>query len=239
LQEWDALHGRTNLSDFDNLFSDDIPESEMVLDLPKGFRTLATSNQTLVSLPAKRYLRDRGLTKADILKWKIGYVLDGPYKNRVIVPSFNANGELNYFVARSYVGDYRKYINPPASRDICFNELYVDWDSDLAIVEGIFDAFVAGNSVPILGSSLRKNSKLIRRIVENDTPVYIALDADAEKKAAKIIQTMLQCDIELYRIDVSGYEDVGSMTKEEFAGRKANASPVDSDSQLMQSVMSI
>ena len=107
------------------------------------------------------------------------------------------------------------------------------------LVEGIFDAFVAGNSVPILGSSLRKNSKLIRRIVENDTPVYIALDADAEKKAAKIIQTMLQCDIELYRIDVSGYEDVGSMTKEEFAGRKANASPVDSDSQLMQSVMSI
>ena len=135
--------------------------------------------------------------------------------------------------------NFRKYMNPNASRDICFNELYVDWDDDLVIVEGIFDAIVAGNAMPILGSSLRKNSRLIKRIVENDTPVYIALDADAEKKAEKVIQTMLECDIELYKIDVMGYEDVGSMTKKQFLERKLDASFVDTDSRLMQSVMSI
>ena len=50
---------------------------------------------------------------------------------------------------------------------------------------------------------------------------------------------MLECDIELYKIDVMGYEDVGSMTKEQFQKRKLTASFVDTDTRLMQSVMSI
>lgn len=240
LKRWDEVSGRVNLNEFDSLFADtEQIDSEVILELPREFISLANNNNSLTSQPAKKYLRTRGVSKADILRWKIGYANSGAFENRVIVPSFNMNGELNYFVARTYNGSFRKYMNPSASRDICFNELYIDWDTDLIIVEGIFDAIVAGNAVPILGSSLRKNSKLIKRIVENDTPVYLALDADAEKKAAKIVKTMLQCDIELYKIDVSGYEDVGSMTKEQFLKRKSDASFVDSDSQLIQSVMSI
>ena len=65
------------------------------------------------------------------------------------------------------------------------------------------------------------------------------IDIDAEKKAEKIIQTMLECDIELYKIDVTGYEDVGSMTREQFENKKLTASFVDADTRLMQSVMSI
>mgnify|MGYP001181749149 FL=1 len=240
LRQWDAVSGRVDISEFDNLFQEfQEAEHEQVCELPTEFRTLTSNNTSLVARPALNYLRRRGVTKQDMLKWKIGYATDGPYRNRVIIPSFNMNGDVNYFVARSYENSFRKYMNPQASRDICFNELYIDWDSDLVIVEGIFDAIVAGNAMPILGSSLRKNSKLIKRIVENDTPVYLALDADAEKKAEKIIQTMLECDIELYKIDVTGYEDVGSMTREQFQNKKLTASFVDADTRLMQSVMSI
>ncbi len=240
LREWDAVAGRVDLSDFDNLFQEFYePEIEELCTLPPEFKTLTNQKLSLASRPAVSYLKNRGINREDLLKWKIGYAPDGEYKNRIIIPSFNMNGDVNYFVARSYDNSYRKYMNPRASKDICFNELYIDWDSDLIIVEGIFDAIVAGNAVPILGSSLRKNSKLIKRIVENDTPVYLALDADAEKKAEKVIQTMLECDIELYKIDVMGYEDVGSMTKEQFQLRKQTASFVDTDTRLMQSVMSI
>ena len=239
LQRWDAVSGKVNLDEFESLFEEEAPEQEQILEMPDGFKTLTSKTLPLSARPARAYLRSRGITKSDLLRWKIGYTPAGPYADRIIIPSYNMSGELNYFVARSYMDDYKKYINPPASRDICFNELFVDWDDDLMIVEGIFDAIVAGNAVPILGSSLRRDSRLIKRIVENDTPVYIALDADAEKKAAKIIKTMLKFDIELYKIDVGDCEDVGSLTKEEFARRKEKATFIDADSQLEELVMSI
>ena len=63
------------------------------------------------------------------------------------------------------------------AKDIIFNELYLDFDQDLVIVEGAFDAVIAGpNAVPILGSTLRENSKLFQLIVKNDTPIYIGND---------------------------------------------------------------
>ncbi len=240
LQQWDAISGKVNLDEFENLFGEPEPEIIQTVDMPEGFKSLTGKNRSLASKPAKAYLRSRGITDRDILRWKIGYTEVGPYAGRVIIPSYNMSGDLNYFVARSYSeASFRKYMNPPASRDICFNELFIDWDSDLVIVEGVFDAIVAGNAVPILGSSLRKDSALIRRIVENDTPVYIALDADAKKKAAKIIKTMLKFDIELYKIDVEDCEDVGSLTKEEFNKKKDMAVFMDTDTQLERMVMSI
>jgi DNA primase len=155
-----------------------------------------------------------------------------------VIPSFDNDGDVNYFVARSYSGDSYKYKNPKASKNIIFNHLYIDWNKDLTIVEGIFDALIAGNSVPILGSTLRSDSELIREIVRNDTPVFIALDPDAAEKERRIIKTLLKYDIELYKIDVSGYEDVGSMPKHVFEERKKNAVFIDNDDYLLLDLLS-
>ena len=173
-----------------------------------------------------RYLKSRGITKADVLKWKVGYCPTGEYEGRVVIPSFNMDGKVNYFIARTYEDEWVKYKNPPAQKDIVFNELYVDWESDLIIVEGVFDAIVAGNSIPLLGSSLREDSKLFSKIVQHDTPLYIALDADAESKAIKLIKSFLEYDMEIYKIDVSGFSDVGTMPKEIFRQRKEEAVPM-------------
>ena len=45
-------------------------------------------------------------------------------------------------------------------------------------------------------------------------------------------------DIELYKIDVSGYEDVGSMTKEAFKERKNSAAFIDRDNYLLLNLLS-
>ena len=97
---------------------------------------------------------------------------------------------------------------------------------------------VAGNAVPILGSTLRSGSELLRKIVRNDTPVYVALDPDAAQKERRIIKMLLDYDIELYKIDVSGHEDVGTMTKEEFQERKNKATFIDRDNYLLLDLLS-
>jgi hypothetical protein len=212
--------------------------SDQKLELPEEFVSLCSNNIPATGMYALRYLEKRGVSRADILKWKIGYCFSGEYKNRIIIPSFDHEGDVSYFIARSYTGDSYKYKNPRASKDITFNELYIDWNKDLVLVEGVFDALVAGNAAPILGSTLRKGSKLLREIVRNDTPIYIALDPDAAKKERRVIKTLLEYDVELYKIDVSGYEDVGSMPRDVFQQRKNKATFIDSDNYLLLDLLS-
>jgi|TARA_A100001515_G_scaffold123058_3_gene106750 DNA primase len=230
-QKWLQLDGRLDLSEFDKFFSEINDEVvEQTVSIPDEFVSLCNKKLPMSSIKAIEYLKSRGLSKEDILKWKIGYCTGGKYGGRIIIPSFNWDGSANYFIARSFVNNNRRYLNPPVGRDIVFNELYVDWDEDVVLVEGVFDAITVGsNAIPILGSTLRENSRLFQQIVLNDTPVYLALDHDAEKKRNWIIKSFLRYDIELYIIDTSGYEDIGSMSREEFLIRKEAARVADLD----------
>ena len=239
LQKWDGISDRTDLERFADLFMERSDrEDKTKMELPEEFVSLCANNIPATGVYALKYLQKRGLTKDDIIRWKIGYCFSGEYRNRIIVPSFDDDGDCSYFIARSYTGDSYKYKNPRASKDVVFNELFVNWNDDLILTEGIFDAVVAGNAVPILGSTLRSNAELIRKIVINDTPVYMALDPDARKKENRIIKMLLEYDIELYKIDVSGYEDVGSMPKEVFEDRKNNADFIDRDNYLLLNLLS-
>mgnify|MGYP003135024288 FL=1 len=166
LQAWDSITNRSDLEKFADLFTQSqYTEDSPTLELPKEFVSLCGNNIPATGTYAMRYLQNRGVSRSDILKWKIGYCFGGEYRNRIIIPSFNKDGDVSYFIARSYNGDTYKYKNPRASKDITFNELYIDWNKDLIMVEGVFDALVAGNAVPILGSTLRKGSRLLREIV--------------------------------------------------------------------------
>jgi hypothetical protein len=136
-------------------------------------------------------------------------------------------------VARTYIDHWKRYLNPPVSNNVLFNELYIDWNSDLCIVEGVFDAAVAGNAIPLLGSSLRDTSKLLQKIIKYDTPIYLAMDPDAKEKEQKIAKLLMQYDIELYKINVSGFDDVGEMTKEQFNIRKEKAEFIHLDNYLL------
>ena len=239
LQKWDSFSGRIDFDKFEELFSPEkMPEDKPKVDLPEEFPSLCSRNVPATGQRAYNYLRKRGLTDTDLVRWKVGYCFEGEYRNRVIIPSFDDDGDASYFIARSYNGDSYKYKNPRSSKNIVFNELFIDWNEDLTIVEGVFDAMVAGNAAPILGSTLQKDARLIQKIVYNDTPVYVALDADAREKENKIIETLLKYDVELYKIDVDGYEDVGSMPREVFRERKQKASFIDRDNYLLLNLLS-
>ena len=234
LREWDRLDGQVELSVFDNLFGPKQKEdTREPVCLPDDFVSLTKKQLPLASKPARKYLTERGISHSDILRWKIGYCPSGDYKGRIIIPSFSLAGELNYFVGRSYTGHWQKYDQPSASKDIVFNHLYVDWDDDIIIVEGVFDAIVAGsNAIPILGSTLKENSKLFQEIVAHDSVVYVALDPDAERKSLKLIKQLLDYDIELYKVNIAPYGDVGEMFRGEFEKRKQQSQRMSQEKYL-------
>jgi len=240
-REWASLTQEIETKSLSEaLFGKEEIEPEQVLELPKEFISLANRKLPKTSLYPLNYLESRGYTKRDIIKWKMGYCLDGEYEGRIIIPSFGMTGKANYFIARSYSGDWKKYQNPKVSKDIIFNELYLDFDEDMILVEGVFDAIKAGeNAVPLLGSTLREDSKLFQEIAKNDTPIYIALDLDAQTKALKIIKSLLEYDIEIHQIDISPYEDVGGMSNAAFLKRKKEAKFIKSYDYLIDEIINL
>ena len=113
----------------------------------------------------------------------------------------------------------------------------IDWSEPITLVEGAFDAVVATNSVPLLGSTLTTRSKLFRAILTHSKRVYVALDHDAEKKALNIIKSLISYGVEVYKISTSGYEDIAEMSKEEFETNKQEAKVFDFNSLLLQKIM--
>ena len=234
-KKWGELVNKVELASFEEkMFGVEEEEAEQRVELPKEFKSLANKAVPRSAGPALRYLQERGIKKDDIIRWKIGYCEEGEFARRIIIPSFSLNGHSNYFIARSYDGHWKRYLNPKASRNIVFNHLFLDFEDDLTIVEGAFDAIVAGpNAVPLLGSTLRETSKLFHEIVRNDTTVYMALDPDAKSKEHKIMELLLKYGVQVYKINLNDYDDVGEMTPEDFKKRKENASFVEDKFYLL------
>ena len=90
-----------------------------------------------------------------------------------------------------------------------------------------------------MGSTLPEKHKLFEKIVENDTPVFIALDPDAEKKSLDLIQKLIQYDVEVHKVDIEPYNDVAEMSKEEFRKRKSEAKLMDVNGYLDYFISSI
>ena len=238
--QWSALTNQVYIEDLsEKIFGEEEKVSIPVL-LPEEYISLCNKKLPKTATYALNYLTERGVSKADILKWKIGYCHSGDFEGRLILPSFGPDGDLNFFVGRAYDGSWMKYRNSVASKDIIFNELFVDFGSEVILVEGVFDAIKAGrNSIPILGCSLRESSRLFTQIVKNNLVVYLALDADAEKQSMMIVSSLLKYDILVKKINIEPYADVGEMTKQEFSLRKKNAATIDSKNYLSNRILGI
>jgi len=220
--DWRLLEGEVDLDKYDTIFAEQEERPPQVIDLPENFQTL-TGKKTRVKRKALNYLYSRGFTDTDILAWKIGFCDFGEYQDRVIVPSFDVQGNLNFFIARSYTDDWMKYKNPKVSKDIIFNGLNVDWDDDIILVEGVFDAMKCRNAIPLLGSTLRENSILFQKICERKPNVYLALDDDVKDKEFGIAKKLREYGINAMSIKITPYADIGEMPVEIVEERKQNA----------------
>jgi DNA primase len=206
-------------------------EQFQTLSLPKEFILLSQTHTldkitTIESKHALKFLKTRGLTEADIIKYNIGFCAEGNFSKRVIVPSYDANGELNYFVTRTYLpDDPQKYKNPPVGKNIIGWEYYINWDVPIVLVEGIFDALtIKRNVIPLFGKTI--SEELMKKIVGSQVKkVYIALDNDALRESLKHCEKLMSFGKEVYLVELDG-KDANEIGFEHFLEILENTVPL-------------
>jgi len=183
------------------------------------FSQMDTGN--LEHFEAYNYLvLDRKITRDIILKYRLGFCTTGKYEKRIIIPSYDANGEVNYFVGRTYDPKWekkKKYDNPKSDKDkIIFNEGLVNWDSTVYLVEGAFEMLsFPVNTIPMLGKTL--STTLYMKLKEMKPDVVVLLDPDAYKSSIELYYKLhtlyVDCEERVRIVKLSTTYDLDNMRK--------------------------
>ena len=184
---------------------------QSVLQLPEEYRPLWIQKNTPDYKNAIHYLKGRGISIFDILKYRIGYCESGEYSGKIIIPSYDCTGQLNYFVSRAfYKADTQKHKNPKISKDVIGFDLLINWSQPIILCEGAFDAIaVKRNAIPLFGKIIQPalQKKIIEQRVRN---IYICLDADALKNAISIAEKFMSEGLNVYFIQLKS-EDASEL----------------------------
>jgi DNA primase len=183
------------------------------LELPAEFKSLYLKPKSINPTynQAISYLKRRGITMDEVLKYNIGYCENGDYGGRLIIPSYTESGELNYFIARSFYDNNKmKYKNPPVSRNVVVFDNQINWNEPITLVEGVFDAFsVKRNAIPLLSKFLLKElrDKILNKGVSE---INILLDSDAIDDSTKHTEFFQKNGIKVKNI-IPSDKDAGDM----------------------------
>ena len=192
--------------------------------LPDEYKPMWTKSNSPTYKHALKYLKSRGVSEDDMIKYSIGYCEDGLYSNRIIIPSYDDEGKLNFFIGRDIFDSKLKYRNSPTPKDIIGFDLFVNWEEPILLVEGALDAITSKvNSIPLFGKTIMNNLK--RKILEKKVKtLYVALDNDAVKDSMKIVEELMNEGIKVHMIKLTekdpndiGYEkftDIKNLTNE-------------------------
>ena len=192
--------------------------------LPDEYKPMWTKSNSPTYKHALKYLKSRGVSQDDMIKYSIGYCEEGLYSNRIIIPSYDNEGKLNFFIGRDIFDSKLKYRNSPTPKDIIGFDLFVNWEEPILLVEGALDAITSKvNSIPLFGKTIMNNLK--RKILEKKVKtLYVALDNDAVKDSMKIVEELMNEGIKVHMIKLTekdpndiGYEkftDIKNSTNE-------------------------
>lgn len=182
-------------------------------ELPEGYMPLNQERKSKLYKLAYEYVtKERKITPAQIDKLKIGYTETGSRKFRIILPSRNALGKMNYYEARAYLKDSKRtYMKPdsPDKQDIIYNEYFINWDLPVYLVEGAFDAIRIPNAIPVLGKI--PSPLLINKLLQNNCTVIVCLDADAFRDGVDIYKKLVSLGLNVFFVDLKGKKDISKV----------------------------
>jgi hypothetical protein len=212
------LQPKYNANQIDSAF-----RSTTTLDLPKEYIPLVSISDSIEYKNAIHYLRaKRKITLSEIVKYNIGYCETGDYAKKIIIPSYDEFGKLNYFVGRAYYdAESFKHKNPDTSKNCVGFELFINWALPIVLVEGAFDAIaVRRNAIPLFGKTISED--LRKKIIEHKvSKLYICLDKDAQKQALEHAEYFMNNGVQVYFVDLDqkdpaeiGFEQMSKLIKE-------------------------
>ena len=211
-----------------NRYSSEYDTTDVVeqVELPKEFIPLYKPSNSYKRKHALNYLLGRNLRPEDIVKYNIGYCEEGEYRDKIIIPSYDERGKLNFFVGRSFYQTQYKHKNPKVSKDIVGFELLINWDTPLVLCEGAFDAIaIRRNAIPLFGKSIQ--SELEKKIIGNSVKkLYIVLDSDAIKNALRLAKKFMSYGIQTHLVDM-GDEDPSEMGYDKINKKIYDTPPLD------------
>ena len=178
-------------------------EDKKIVRLPNEFKPLWLDGNSIIRKHAIVYLKNRGITLVDVIRYGMGYCEEGLYANRIIVPSYSSDGDLNYFVGRDIYEGGMKYKNPPVSKDVIGLDLFINWNEPIVLCEGVFDAIaIRRNAIPLFGKTIPKS--LMKKIYEKQVKqIYILLDSDAIMDSIKMTDSLMKNGIDVYYVNLS------------------------------------
>lgn len=184
-----------DLSDFSGLTTSMEPNT--YVRLPKTFRRI--NFKTCRDKRLLEYLEKRKIDQDFVDRFTLGYTTwdeeDYSMRNRIIIPSYDEFGDLNYYLGRDYTGNSKlRYKNCDADKkEIIFQESLVNWDATIYLCEGSFDAMrFPSNGIAMLGKSLSPDYALYKKIMERaNADVVIVLDGDTDEMETKRLYKLL------------------------------------------------
>jgi DNA primase len=191
------------LGDYQGVSKEKEEVTKYDVSLPQCYKPLWKKSDDPLYKNAIHYLRQRNIGSVDILRYSIGFCSSNGYSNRIIIPSYDSDGKLNYFMARDMFPNSKfKYKNPPMSKDTVGFEMFINWKEPIVLVEGIFDAIaIRNNAIPLFGKFPSKT--LVMRLVEKQVKkIYVALDEDAKQDAIKLSKFLMDYGIETYLLNM-------------------------------------
>ena len=220
-KELNQLLGETSF------YQKDTDKKSEIIQLPQECKSLSDKTDTsIIKQHALRFLRKRGITSEDIKRYNLGYCSEGVYQNRIIIPSYDSIGKLNYFVGRDFYASTLKYKNPPIPKDVIGFDLYVNWSLPIILVEGVFDAMsIKNNSIPLFGKTILP--KLYGKIIENKVKdIFIILDSDAFDDAIQITEKFVNEGISVNFVKLDG-KDPNDLGYKKMITKIDNSLPMD------------
>jgi DNA primase len=201
-------------------------DDDVTCELPEGFHPLSERRGSKFYKRAVAYLLGRKVDWDTITKYNIGYTEDGPRKFRIIIPSLNINGKVNYYEARSYIPSVKPtYLKPdsPDKQDVIFNVKNINFNLPVYLVEGVFDMFPIPNAIPLLGKSI--SDYLVSKLSEHQSKVVICLDEDAKKDACELYSKLEGIGLDVWFVEVRDdiakvYQDHGRPGVIELLGKR-------------------
>jgi DNA primase len=204
-----------------HIILDDVKET---IKLPEEFIPLYKFSKSIIRRHALSYLNKRGINMNDIIKHNIGYCEEGEWNNNIIIPSYDENMILNYFIGKNFMWG-KEYKLPKYSRDVIPFEFYINWNQPIILCEGPFDALsIKRNAIPLLGKNIQ--SKLMTKLVESNVKkIYIALDTDAIKTSLKFCEQLMNEGKQVHFVKLN-QKDPNELGFENFTKLLHNSTPL-------------